>query len=64
MPRGKPKPGSSDGETVSAYFRRIFKERPDLLGTRSNDELLARWRADHPWGKEGSQQCEGKPRQR
>ena len=36
------------GETTGGYFRRVFKENPKLLVTRSNDELLARWLADHP----------------
>jgi hypothetical protein len=44
---------SGDGEeTISGYFRRIFEEQPQLLGERSNDELLSRWRADHPGEKE------------
>ena len=38
----------ADGETVSGYFRRIFKENPQLLGVKSNAELLGRWLADHP----------------
>lgn len=51
--RGR-KPGqqSGNGETVSGYFRRIFKERPELLGASSNDELLSRWLKDHPGNKE------------
>jgi hypothetical protein len=36
------------GETVSGYFRRVFKENPKLLKGRSNDELFRRWLADHP----------------
>jgi hypothetical protein len=48
---GTPAP-QSDGETVSGYFRRIFKENPMLLKERSNDELLRRWLADHPGYKE------------
>jgi hypothetical protein len=39
------------GETSSGYFRRIFKENPKLLVTRSNEELMARWVADHPGHK-------------
>jgi hypothetical protein len=42
----------SDGETVSGYFRKIFKDNPRLLKERSNDELLRRWLADHPGHKE------------
>jgi hypothetical protein len=48
---GTPAP-QSDGETVSGYFRKIFKENPKLLKERSNDELLQRWLADHPDQKE------------
>ncbi len=36
-----------NGESISAYFKRIFHERPDLLKSRSNDEILQRWRDDH-----------------
>src|SRR5690349_15993119 len=36
------------GENTQGYFRRVFKENPKLLTTRSNDELLKRWLADHP----------------
>jgi hypothetical protein len=47
--QGGPK---NDPETVSGYFRRIFRESPKLLKSRSNDELLQRWVADHPGTKE------------
>ena len=40
------------GETTSGYFRRVFKENPHLLVTRSNSELLSRWLTDHPGQKE------------
>ena len=36
------------GETVSGYFRKVFAEQPGFLGSRSNDEILKRWLADHP----------------
>ena len=39
---------SGGGETVSGYFRKVFKENPKLLKGRSNDELFQRWLADHP----------------
>jgi hypothetical protein len=39
---------AGNGENISGYFRRIFQESPNLLKTRSNDELLRRWLADHP----------------
>jgi hypothetical protein len=39
------------GETTGGYFRRVFKENPKLLVTRSNEELMARWLTDHPGEK-------------
>jgi hypothetical protein len=39
---------SSDGESVTGYFRKLFRENRKLLKTRSNDEPLRRWLADHP----------------
>ncbi|HEV3262861.1 MAG TPA: hypothetical protein VG013_38860 [Gemmataceae bacterium] len=35
-------------ESISGYFRKVFKENPKLLKSRSNAELLARWLTDHP----------------
>lgn len=40
--------GQQPGESISGYFRKIFEENPSLLDSRSNDELFARWLADHP----------------
>ena len=40
------------GETTAGYFRRVFKENPRLLVTKSNDELLTRWLSDHPGEKD------------
>ena len=40
--------GQPVGETVSGYFRRVFRENPKWLTTRSNDEVLSRWLQDHP----------------
>lgn len=34
--------------SVSAYFRPIFEQQPELLHSKSNAELLQRWLADHP----------------
>jgi hypothetical protein len=49
----KPQPTPrGDGESVSGYFRAIFKKHPSLLKARSNEELLQRWLADHPDEKE------------
>jgi hypothetical protein len=47
-----PAEAKNDPESVSGYFRRIFDENPKLLESRSNDELLQRWLADHPGSKE------------
>lgn len=44
--------GSKGGETTAGYFRRLFQENPRLLNTRSNEELLNRWLADHPGATE------------
>ena len=35
-------------ESISGYFRKIFDERPELLHSKSNAELVERWNADHP----------------
>jgi hypothetical protein len=42
------------GESQSGYFRRIFQEHPEWLFEKSNDAVLARYRADHsvPDGQE------------
>src|SRR6516165_3526402 len=42
------------GESQSGYFRRIFQEHPEWLFEKSNDAILARYRADHnvPDGQE------------
>src|SRR5213080_199186 len=37
-------------ESVSGYFRTIFEERPELLESKSNDELINRWKAYHGTG--------------
>ena len=48
-----PKPGGeTQGETIAGYFRRLFQANPRLLNTRSNEELLNRWLADHPGATE------------
>ena len=44
--------GQPEGENISGYIRRLFKENPKWLATRSNDEILARWLKDHPGEKE------------
>jgi hypothetical protein len=53
MAKGKDNSKADNGaETVSSYFRRVFAENPKLLKSRSNEELLQRWLADHPGEKE------------
>ncbi len=46
----KPSSPQTNGqaESVAGYFRQVFKDNPKLLKARSNQELLDRWRADHP----------------
>jgi hypothetical protein len=53
---GRPKKATAtqvetNGEPSSGYFRRVFQENPKLLVTRSNEELVSRWLADHPGEK-------------
>jgi hypothetical protein len=44
----KPKTAKGDeGESMQGYFKRLLKEDPKLLKGR-NEELLSRWKADHP----------------
>jgi hypothetical protein len=38
-------------ESVSGYFKQIFRERPDLLNSGSNTALFERWLQDHPGEK-------------
>jgi hypothetical protein len=47
--------GQAKEETISGYFRKVFDENPQLLDTRSNDELYARWLKDHPGDKKVSE---------
>jgi hypothetical protein len=35
------------GESMSAYFRTVFNAKPHWLNQTSNDEVIARYRADH-----------------
>jgi hypothetical protein len=39
---------TKEPETLTGYFRRILGENLRLLKGRSNEELLSRWKADHP----------------
>jgi hypothetical protein len=38
---------SGPEESVSGYFRQVFKGRPDLLDSGSNNVLFERWLQDH-----------------
>jgi hypothetical protein len=40
-------------EYVSASFRQIFKENPELLKAATNDDVYRRWLDDHPGDEEG-----------
>ena len=42
------KKAGGEGEPVARYFRTVFKENPKWLRSRSNNDLLQRWLADHP----------------
>jgi hypothetical protein len=39
--------GPGGKESVSGYFRKIFLDRPELLHSKSNEELIQRWKTDH-----------------
>jgi len=41
------KKAKRNGESQSGYFRRIFGEHPEWLFEKSNEAVLARYRADH-----------------
>jgi len=43
---------STNGETTSGYFRRLFKENPKLLNASDNSELFDQWLRDHAGQKE------------
>jgi hypothetical protein len=38
------------GENMSAYFRTVFTDQPQWLDQKSNDDVVARYRADHGMG--------------
>jgi hypothetical protein len=48
MAKQKAAKASTESESMQGYFKRILKEDPKLLKGRSNEELLNRWKADHP----------------
>ena len=33
---------------TSGYFRELFKQNPAWLHSKSNDDVVDRWKADHP----------------
>jgi hypothetical protein len=39
--------GAGEGN-VSAYFKKLFQVRPDLLKERNNEPIYTMWLADHP----------------
>jgi len=39
--------GAGEGN-VSAYFKKLFQVRPDLLKERNNEPIYKMWLADHP----------------
>jgi hypothetical protein len=48
MAKGRANSRAGNGqESVSSYFRKVFRENPKLLKSRSNDQLLQRWLNDH-----------------
>ena len=51
----KKKSTTSNGESISGYFRKVFKENPSWLEERSNQQLYDRWLKDHPGDKEVSE---------
>jgi hypothetical protein len=48
MAKQKAAKAEATGESMQGYFKRILKEDPKLLKGRSNEELLNRWKEDHP----------------
>jgi hypothetical protein len=44
----------ASGENLSAYFRGVFRDRPQWLHEKSNDLVLARYREDHNLALEGT----------
>src|SRR5438128_11243131 len=55
MAKGKQQ--ARNEETVSGYFRRLFRENPKLLRSGSNKETVERWLQDHPTDKEMPQRA-------
>jgi hypothetical protein len=45
--KGRGKHGGKS-PSVMGYFRKIFREQPQLLGTRSNQEVIQQWLRDNP----------------
>ena len=51
-PAATPTPANGEHESIAGYFRKVFKESPELLKERSNEPLYQRWLGDHPGHKE------------
>jgi hypothetical protein len=47
----RPKKGA-EGESTSAYWRRVFEAHPEWLRKRSNARPLQQWKEDHPGTEE------------
>jgi hypothetical protein len=46
-------------DSASSWFRKVFNERPDWLKGKSNEEVRARWIAEHPTHKEMPKKIQG-----
>lgn len=53
MPRVK-----GQTESMQGWFRQYFRDHPAALRTRSNEEVIRSWRADHP-GREFDRRVQG-----
>jgi hypothetical protein len=41
-------PRTEDSGSIRSYFKRVYEENPSLLKHKTNEEVYALWRADHP----------------
>ncbi len=42
------RPKAKDTESTAGYFKRLFQENKEWLNEGSNQELIDRWKKDHP----------------
>ena len=40
--------GKRQGKSMMGYFRQFFDNNPALVDTKSNEELMDKWKKDHP----------------